>query len=100
VRVTGEAFAPRYIVELSPTDLGIPPTAQGSAGPARSSLPVGVRRSPRTSRPRGGPRYIIQCTVCGKKFARITQDQRLRPHKSPQGWDCSGRMGFLVEMKY
>jgi predicted nucleotidyltransferase component of viral defense system len=100
VRVTGEAFAPRYIVELSPTDLGIPPTAQGSAGPARSSLPVGVRRSPRTSRPRGGPRCIIQCTVCGKKFARITQDQRLRPHKSPQGWDCSGRMGFLVEMKY
>ena len=89
VRVTDETFAPRYIVELSPTDLGIPPTAQGSAGPARSSLPVGVRRSPRTSRPRGGPRYIIQCTVCGKKFARMTQDQRLRPHKSPQGWDCS-----------
>lgn len=100
VRVTNQAFAPRYIVELSPRDLGIPPTARGSTGPAWSSPPVGVRRSPRASRPTGGPRYIIQCTVCGKKFARTTQDQRLRPHKSLQGWDCSGRMGFLVEMKY
>jgi len=59
VRVTDVPFVPRYTVELSPADLGIPPTARGGVGPRRSSPSVGVRRSPRASWPSGGPRYII-----------------------------------------
>jgi predicted nucleotidyltransferase component of viral defense system len=100
VRVTGEAFAPRYVVELSPMDLGIPPTKRGGGGPAWGSFPGGVRRGPRTFSRKGRPTYVIQCTVCGKKFERTKHGQQLRPHKTPQGWDCSGRTGFMAEVKY
>jgi hypothetical protein len=100
VRVTDVPFVPRYTVELAPAELGIPPTAQGGIGPQRRSLSVGVRRSPRASWLGGGLRYVIQCTVCGKKFERRSQNPQVRPHKSPEGWDCPGRTGFLVDTRY
>ncbi len=100
VEVTGQGFVPRYVIELSPTDLGVPPTMRRSGRPTRSSLLGRLRPSVRPSRPKSGPTYVIQCGVCGKKFERTTQSQQLRAHKSPQGWDCSGRTGFLVKTKY
>lgn len=100
VEVTGQGFVPCYVVELSPTGLGIPPTTRGGGGPAWGSFPGGVRRRQRTVSPKGGPTYVIQSTVCGRKFERTKHGQQLRPHKTPQGWDCPGRTGFLAEMKY
>lgn len=54
----------------------------------------------RTFRGSDGPTYIYECRWCGKRFKHKTRDSGLRPHKTPQGWACSGRMGRLVDTKY
>ena len=98
VQVTHETFVPRYAVELSPeATLSIPPTA------SRVQTYSAPRISARRSRPRSfgsGVTYVYQCPVCSKQFERKTQDSKLRPHKAPSGWQCSGRNGFLVNTKY
>lgn len=50
--------------------------------------------------PRGLPTYVFECGVCGKRFRRKKNDGRLNPHKSKQGWPCTGRTGYLVDVKY
>jgi predicted nucleotidyltransferase component of viral defense system len=103
-RVTDRTFVPRYEVELSARELGaIPPVSSGSA--ARGfALPARPRRTTsrplRATLPRTGPTYVYECPYCRKKFRRSTQDSRLGPHKTPDGWPCSGRTGYLVDAKY
>lgn len=92
VRVTERAFRPVYVVEFSPS------------GPIHA-LPAATRTTEhqpryRRSRNRSGPTHIIECMTCGRKFRRKTQDTTLRPHKSRDGWDCYGRMGYLIETRY
>jgi predicted nucleotidyltransferase component of viral defense system len=98
VQVTQETFIPRYAVELSPeATQSIPPTANRAR--AYTAPRIITPRAP--SRSFGsGVTYIYQCPVCSKKFERKTQDSRLRPHKDPSGWPCSGRNGFFVTTKY
>jgi hypothetical protein len=102
--VTDRAFTPRYVVELTPIELGsIPPLSRSSGGPrgfARSSHVVRPRRISRASRPKIGPTYVYQCSCCQKKFNRSKPDPKLSPHKTPDGWPCPGRVGYLVETKY
>lgn len=98
--VSQETFVPRYTVEIGPEAIhSIPPTvsrAQTYSAP-RSSAP----RARTRSRPFGGGiTYVYQCPMCSKQFERKSQDSRLRAHKTPSGWQCSGRTGFLVRTKY
>jgi predicted nucleotidyltransferase component of viral defense system len=98
VQVTRETFVPHYAVELSPeATLSIPPTAR------RAQAYTAPQTSALRSRPRpfgSGITYVYQCPICSKQFERKTQDSRLRPHKAPSGWSCSGRSGFLVRTRY
>jgi hypothetical protein len=47
-----------------------------------------------------GPKYIYQCSSCGKKFYRKTQNSTVKPHKSKgSGFTCYG-YGIYVGIKY
>ncbi len=98
---TTQSFTPRYAVELTPSEVGPIPPVTGPPGLQRSiprrSSGFGLRRS---LGGRQGPVYVYQCAMCGKRFERKSRDSTLRPHTTPQGWDCSGRTGYLVDTKY
>ena len=104
--VTNQSFNPRYLIELT-TDgpLSIPPTARAESGGltsfARTSPSRGSRSTTRGFRTTSnGPIYVYRCPVCSKSFERRTMDGSLNPHKSPNGYPCSGRTGFYVRTKY
>jgi predicted nucleotidyltransferase component of viral defense system len=92
LRVTEQSFDPRYQVELSST-ISIQPVSAAS-GRTRTFGPSVRRRSSRY-----GPTYIFQCPVCEKRFRHSKNDSALRKHKSPSGWDCSGRRGYFIDMR-
>lgn len=113
-RPTGRTFAPRYAIELTPSGAqSIPPTTtrpapvaglggglgRGLGGSGRSSRSAFGGGFGRTSTPSFGPTYVYQCPYCSKQFQRKKQDSTLRAHKAPNGWDCSGRTGYLVEIR-
>lgn len=99
--VTERPFVPRFEIELSATERGaILPTARGSVRGFASAGPrTPARATSRPGRTRTGPVYIYRCPVCQKTFRRTRHDARLSPHKSPQGWACSGRTGYFVETR-
>jgi predicted DNA-binding transcriptional regulator YafY len=101
--VTGQAFTPRYLVEL--TSEGPLPVAPAVSRPrSERSEAVGSWGAPRQRRTatswRSGPVYMYRCTMCGKIFQRKTMDGSLNPHKRPGGYDCPGRTGMYVRTKY
>ena len=88
--VLRKSFTPVYTIELAP------------GGPIHAPLQT---RS-RTPSPFGkgitevaGPKYIVQCMLCGKRFTKTTMDTSLRQHKSKSGYPCSGS-GQYVETKW
>jgi len=100
-------FSPRYAIELTPSGRqSIPDTERtsSSSGGFGGGLGWGGgfgtarARAPRT--PSFGPTYVYECPFCSKKFNRKTIDSNLRAHKTPSGWDCSGRIGYLVDTRY
>jgi predicted SprT family Zn-dependent metalloprotease len=44
--------------------------------------------------------YVYECPMCRKRFRRKTMNGALNPHKRPDGWNCGGRMGYLVDTQY
>jgi predicted nucleotidyltransferase component of viral defense system len=111
-RPTSRVFSPRYAIELTPSgSQSIPAASRGSSssggfgsgfggGLGRGlghRLGGGIGRPSRTTS--FGPTYVYKCPYCSKKFSRKTQDSTLRAHKTPGGWDCAGRMGYLVETR-
>ena len=101
-RTTGQSFEPRFAVELSPQGPSvIPPTAfrseasGGLRGRARA-----VPRRPRSASWASGPRYIYQCSHCGKRFTRKKRTSRLNPHKNRSGYPCPGRSAILVDTRF
>ncbi len=106
-RTTNRSFTPRYEVELMPSGpVPIPPTQRSSSSSSGIGSLSTVRRPARRPTRRAassfgqGPTYIYQCGMCGKKFRRKKQSRRLNKHKAPGGFPCSGRTGFLVNMKF
>jgi predicted nucleotidyltransferase component of viral defense system len=101
-RATGRAFSPRFAIELTPTGpTSIPETerAPRMSVPRMSAPRATPRRKTAVQWPQG-PTYVYQCGFCGKKFDRKTQDSALRPHKTKDGWQCSGTYGMLVDTKW
>ncbi len=95
--VTNRVFTPRYQVELSPAGW-----LAGIQTLERSGDSLGLPRSsrhPRTraARSRSGPTYIYRCPICDKTFRRKTPNAELNPHKSKDGWPCSGRTGIYED---
>jgi len=106
--VTGQAFSPRFAVEL--TDRGPSSAPPAARRPPIQALPPtlspGKRpraRRQQSRRARGstgtGPRYVYQCPMCGRRFTHTTRSASLRPHKNRQGSRCSGRRGTFVGIK-
>lgn len=90
---TEEKFEPRHIIELCKA--GEKPENPYLFDPNRP-LPSPKRRAGRST----GLMYVYQCSYCGKRFSRKTQNSMLRPHKSKSGYPCGGRTGFYVTTKY
>ena len=92
VEKTDIPFEPQYAVELS--------KAGDSDNVGYFSRPFGTsqrRRTPmRSTRPRSGPTYKIQCPYCSKTFTRKTPGTRLNEHKDGYGNRCFGRVGIRV----
>lgn len=100
---TRQNFTPRFDIEL--TDSGpvvAPPIDQQSASfdPPRMSMPKTTRRASSWSTGGYGPKYIFECTYCGKKFTRSSYSASLNPHKDKSGYPCPGRTGMYVDTKY
>jgi predicted nucleotidyltransferase component of viral defense system len=101
VQVTNQTFTPRYAVELSPMAIGPIPQLTRPLSASVLGRSLGASRPARRApRPKGGMTYVFRCGICGKKFEHSTNDSRLRAHKAPEGWSCSGRTGFLLRTKY
>ncbi len=83
VSVTNRPFSPVYLVEFAQTgSIVAPQSAPRTPSPRRSVL--------RTAR------YVVECSVCGKRFYRSTPDRKLRSHKDRNGFACSGKTGYPV----
>ena len=98
--VTNRVFTPRYQVELSPT-AGILPALNRGRSEQSLGLPSQTKRSGRTNKRAGtGPTYIYRCPICDKTFRRKTQNPKLNPHKTKDGWPCPGKAGIYEDMRY
>jgi predicted nucleotidyltransferase component of viral defense system len=93
---TDETFEPRFPVDI--TKAGEVSGSLYFEGQRRSRSVVGgfpARTQPRRTA-RTAARYVVQCSVCGKRFRRDKYNTRLRPHKDKYGNRCIGRIGHMV----
>jgi predicted nucleotidyltransferase component of viral defense system len=92
ISVTEEAFDARYPIELAKGTGGYfgKPFA-GSPSSFRATRPPGRRASSGY-----GLTYTVECSYCGKRFKRSSDDTKLHEHKDKFGNRCFGRIGFLV----
>ena len=98
VTTTGRTFSPRYQVEISSfSPVGTFATSTRSRGTRTTS---GAHRSSSSRASHRGPRYVFECSYCGKRFEHRTNDPTLRAHKDKGGWNCQGRRGYWVDTRY
>lgn len=90
---TNVPFVPRYAIQMSASG---PVTVMPST-PRSSTSTRSFQSSSRTSY---GPTYVVECTMCGKRFTRKSHDTKLNPHKTTDGYPCHGGYGIVVETKY
>ena len=91
LEVTDIDFTPRYEIELAKAgDSSMAGYFSGTAGVRRG------RTTTRTRRSTTGPRYVVECSYCGKQFTRIKNSTRMNKHKDRWGNQCFGRSGFFV----
>ena len=107
--ITNRVFTPRFQVELSPSGISAPAmqtTPSTRLGPPTASRSTGLKTPRGSSRRRtslyqnNGPTYIYRCPMCDKTFRRKTQNSKLNPHKTKDGWPCSGRTGYYEDTIY
>lgn len=105
-----KAFLPDKIQGVESTEVEFEPQFEIELGKAGESIGGGYFSRQRSGGSRSRHRiktsawpnnpfaqtYKVQCSTCGKVFTRKTRDQKIRKHKSPDGWDCFGRSGFQV----
>ncbi len=88
VSVTKQPFTPQYEIEFPATgSIPAPPSKRRTFSSA-SSIRGGHR-----------PVYVVACTICGKRFQRARNNTVLRFHKTPTGFDCPGRTGYVLNWK-
>jgi predicted nucleotidyltransferase component of viral defense system len=103
--VTRQSFSARYSIDFipeGPVRLSARQRTSNSLAPSPRSPSAPRPRIGRTKKSRsvGGPKYVFQCSACGKQFTRSTRNTRLNAHKNKQGHSCYGRTGFYVKTKY
>ncbi len=107
--MTNRVFSPRYQVELSPSGISVPivetvPLTQLGHPSSSGRADLKMRRRSAMQRTsisqNNGPTYIYRCPMCDKTFRRRSQNSKLNPHKTKNGWPCSGRIGYYEDTKY
>lgn len=103
-KATNMPFTPKYVVELTASGpISAPPVARISTG-FGTPISLTSRTDRGSAKPRTsghfGPKYVYQCSLCGKRFTKGSMDASLGKHKTRQGYPCSGRMGIYVTTKY
>jgi hypothetical protein len=96
---TEETFEPRFPVEITKAgEISGSVYFEGRTGPRSvfGSVRPARTRTRRRSTPRPASRYVVQCSVCGKRFRRDRYLTRLNPHKDKYGNRCIGRIGYMV----
>lgn len=101
---TEEKFEPKFQIELSkagekPENPYLFDPNRPTKAPRRRTGVISRVSSTRTRTPSYGPKYIYQCSSCGKRFYRKTQNSTIKPHKSKSGFTCYG-YGVYMGMKY
>lgn len=95
--VTQRVFTPVYTVELTPTGpLHAPMQTRIGTTYAGGRIFSSRRRTTLIQT----PKYIVECSMCGKRFTRSKIDSKLRSHKTKNGYPCYGGYGHYVETKY
>jgi len=92
--VTDQAFEPREEVQLSKA--GEMPKVGSFSRSTVGGSRVRTNPMPRATGRMFSQQFTIQCPYCQKKFRRSTLDTVLKPHKSPDGYPCGARRGYLV----
>jgi hypothetical protein len=96
VRITKEPFTPVYPVEFWPTaPISAPPLVRRQSPSALLPPVPRARRSGRPTSAARGPKYVVQCSYCRKRFVR--RDTNLARHKMKgRPYECPGRVGYIV----
>lgn len=100
---TQVSFIPRYLIELTPAGMISAPPVSNRAivdFAPKVSRPRQVKAKPLYTPVPNGPKYVYECTYCGRKFIRQSHDSALKPHKDKSGYSCPGRTGYLIDTKY
>jgi predicted nucleotidyltransferase component of viral defense system len=98
---TEESYEPRYPIELSKAgEMPENPYLFDPNRPARAPRPRRKSIAKAFGKSSLGPKYVYQCSYCGKKFSKSTNNSNLRPHKDKNGYPCGGRYGYYVDTKY
>jgi predicted nucleotidyltransferase component of viral defense system len=96
-------FTPQYTVELTASGpVSIQPTSRRDISGGRfTPTKIGLsRRSSRKTSSDFDPKYLFQCSLCGKQFTHKSHDASLNPHKDKHGYPCPGRFGIYRTTKY
>lgn len=98
---TGIPFIPKFLIEISITgSLAAPPKTNVYHDIVISPHRKPARRHTSGTKSYFGPKFIIECPFCHKKFTKKTLVTKLNPHKDKNGYPCPGRRGIYIETKY
>lgn len=98
LEVLEESYRPRFQIELSKAgELPENPYLFDPNKPLMAPKRVRSFFSPHIV---NKPKYIYQCSYCGKQFSRTSRSSALNAHKNKSGYPCRGRTGFYVTTKY
>ena len=98
--VTRTPFRPRSRVELGRGLAAIPSTAADRYQSVYSRKSRTGRNGPTGILAKGGPTCIVECNSCGRRFSHSTRGAALKKHKDKRGYDCPGRFGHIVDVRY
>ena len=96
--ITQTPFVPKHAVELT-TSGPVPITELTRSSGGHDGFKSATQRSG-LKRPSFGPKYVIECPYCGKRFNRKKMTTQLNPHKDKTGYPCPGRTGYFVDTRY
>jgi len=101
VQISNQTFTPRYRIDLIPRNVSTTGLASLHLPEHRTATSALTRPKRKTSSwSNTGIKYVFECPLCQKKFTRKKMDSRLNPHKTKDGWPCSGRTGIYVDTKH
>ena len=89
VEVTNIPYIEKHPVEITASGtISMPPVRSGRR-----------RNYSRRSYSDSGPRYIYECSYCGREFRRKNRNSVLSSHKDKNGYSCLGRWGHYMDYR-